>query len=99
MHATFRRIKVKPGKAADVATLIESEYVRMLNGIDGFVSYTLVDVGDDEVASIGLFASAESADAANAAARSWTAERLAPLVASALEARAGAVLVAARADG
>lgn len=99
MHATFRRIKVNPGKAADVAALIDTEYVKILIGIEGFVSYTLVDVGDDEVASIGLFTSAASADEANAAARSWTVERLAPLVASPLEARAGAVLVAARADG
>jgi hypothetical protein len=98
MHATFRRIQVNPGKAADVAELIGTEYVAMLNGIDGFVSYTLVDVGDDEVASIGLFTSPESAEEANTAARAWTAERLAPLVASPLEARAGAVLVAARAD-
>jgi hypothetical protein len=50
------------------------------------------------VAGIGLFTSAQSAEEANTAARAWTAERLAPLVASPLEARAGAVLVAAHAD-
>jgi heme-degrading monooxygenase HmoA len=96
MHATFRRIKVNPGQAAAVAALIQAEYVPLVTTIDGFVSYTLVDVGDDEVASLGTFDTAESADAANAAAQAWTKERLAPLVASALEARAGAILVNAR---
>ncbi len=99
MHATFRRIKVNPGQSAAVAALIEAEYVPMLSGVEGFVSYTLVDVGDDEVASLGTFATAESAAAANAAALSWTRERLAPLVASPLEARAGAVLVQAGGAG
>jgi hypothetical protein len=95
MHATYRRIKVNPDSAADVAKLIESEYVPMLNGFEGFVSYTLVDLGDDEVASVGVFTSAAGAEAANAAAMAWTKERLAPLVASPLEARAGSVLVSA----
>lgn len=27
MHATYRRIKVQPGKAAEVAALIEAEYL------------------------------------------------------------------------
>jgi heme-degrading monooxygenase HmoA len=97
MYATFRRIKVNPGQAAAVAKLIDAEYIPLVSGIDGFVSYTLVDVGDDEVASIGTFTTSESADAANAAAQAWTKERLAPLVASPLEARAGAVLVDSRA--
>jgi len=89
----FRRIEVNPGQAAAVAALIQAEYVPLVSDIDGFVSNTLVDVGDDEVASLGTFATADSADAAHAAAQAWTEERLAPLVASALETRVGAVLV------
>lgn len=99
MHATFRRIKTKPGQAAKVAELIESEYLPLINDTDGFISYTLVDLGDDEVSSVGVFRTAASADAANSAARSWTAERLSPLVDSPLEARAGVVLVDHRPAG
>ncbi len=93
MHATYRRIKVKPGKAAEVAALIEAEYLPLIEGSAGYVSYTLVGLGDDEVASLGLFADQASAEEANEKARSWTAERLGPLVLSPLEARAGQVLV------
>lgn len=93
MHATIRRIRTNPGKAADVAALIESEYLPLIDGVDGFVSYILVDLGDDEVSSVGIFVTASSADQANAVAKAWTAERLAPFVDSPLEARAGAVLV------
>jgi hypothetical protein len=93
VHATIRRIRTQPGQAEAVGTLIESEYLPLIEGTDGFVSYTLVDLGDDEVSSVGVFTDAASADRANATAKSWTAERLAPYVASPLEAHAGAVLV------
>lgn len=97
MHATIRRIKTHPGRAGDVAALIEAEYVPMVRGVLGFVSYTLVDVGDDEVASVGTFATPEAAAEANTVAMRWTADRLAPLVVTPLEARAGAILVSATA--
>lgn len=93
MHATLRRIKTQPGKAAEVAQLIESQYLPKIEGVEGFVSYTLVDLGDDEISSVGVFSSQAGADRANEAARSWTAEVLAPYVASPLDARAGSVLV------
>lgn len=97
MFATMRRIKTTPGQAREVARLIESEYVPLVEQVDGYVSYTLVDLGDDEVASIGVFASAQAADEANATAQAWTGERLKPLAASPLEARAGEVVVDHRA--
>ena len=93
MHATVRRLKTQPGKVAEVAALIQAEYVPLLDGVDGFVSYTLVDLGDDEVSSLGLFETAASAQAANDLAKSWVAERLSPYVASPLQAAEGQVLV------
>jgi heme-degrading monooxygenase HmoA len=97
VFATMRRIRTTPGRAREVARLIESEYVPLVEQVDGYVSYTLVDLGDDEVASVGVFTSAAAADEANAKAQAWTGERLKPLVASPLEARAGEVVVEHRA--
>ena len=96
MHATIRAIKVKPGQAAQVGALIEAEYVPLLQQVDGFVAYTLVDLGNDEVRSLGIFSSEAGAQGANDLARDWTARRLADLVDSPLDAREGAVLVHAR---
>ena len=93
MHATLRRIKTQPGQAAEVARLIESEYLPKIESVEGFISYTLVDLGDDEISSVGVFSDQSGAEQANEAARSWTAEVLAPYVASPLDARAGSVLV------
>ena len=93
MHATLRRIKTKPGQAAEVARLIETEYLPMIEGVEGFISYTLIDLGGDEISSLGIFATEANATFANETARSWTAETLAPYVASPLDARAGSVLI------
>lgn len=93
MHATLRSIKAKPGQAAAVTALIRSEYLPMLDDIDGFVSYTLVDGGDDTVSSVGLFTEAGAADEANAKAKAWTAEKLMPYVDSPLSAAAGPVVI------
>ena len=46
MHATLRRIKTQPGRAAEVARLIEAEYLPQIEGVDGFISYTLIDLGE-----------------------------------------------------
>lgn len=93
MHATLRRIKTKPGQAAEVARLIESEYLPQIESVDGFVSYTLVDVGDDEVASLGIFTGADRAHEANEKAKAWTQATLGPYVDSRLGAREGSVLL------
>ncbi len=93
MHATLRRIRTQPGQVAEVARLIESEYVPQIREVEGFVSYTLIDLGDDEGSSRGVFESEESARRANEVAQTWTAQTLAPYVSSPLDARAGSVLV------
>ncbi len=95
MYATVRSIKTNPGGQAEVAALIEAEYVPMMREVEGFISYTLVGIGTDEVTSVGVFTTAESAAAANEAAKTWSAERLMPIVSSPLAANAGPVLVRA----
>jgi len=93
MHATLRRLRCAPGKASDVADLIEAEYVPQLKDVDGVVSYTLVDIGEDEISSLGVFESEASATTANELAVAWAKDRLASLGAAPLDASQGVVLV------
>jgi hypothetical protein len=93
MHATLRRLRCAPGKAAEVAELIETEYVPQLDDVDGVVSYTLVDVGEDEIASLGIFDSEPAAIKANELAIAWAKDRLASLGAAPLQASDGVVLL------
>jgi hypothetical protein len=93
MHATLRRLRCAPGKASDVADLIEAEYVPQLKDVDGVVSYTLVDIGEDEISSLGVFESESEATTANEMAVTWAKDRLASLGAAPLDASQGVVLV------
>lgn len=93
MHATLRGLRCAPWKASEVADLIETEYVPQLEGLDGVVSYTLVDVGADEISSLGVFEREQAATQANEMALAWAKDRLACLGAAPLEASEGAVLL------
>jgi hypothetical protein len=93
MHAALRRMKCAPGKAPDVARLIETEYIPQLAAVDGVISYTLVHSGEDEVTSLGVFTGAAGAAHANGLAQAWARERLAGLGAAPLEARDGEILL------
>jgi hypothetical protein len=93
MHATLRRLQCAPGKAPDVAQLIEAEYVPQLKDVEGVVSYTLVDVGEDAISSLGVFENESAATTANDLAVAWAKERLASLGAAPLDASDGVVLV------
>jgi hypothetical protein len=93
MHATLRRLRCAPGKASAVAQLIEAEYVPQLEAVDGVVSYTLVDVGEDEISRLGVVHSESAATSANDLAVAWAKDRLASLGAAPLDASQGVVLV------
>jgi len=93
VHATLRRLQCEVGKASEVAGLIESEYLPQLREIDGVVSYTLMLAGEDQISSLGVFASESSAQRANELAVAWAKNRLARLAAAPLEASDGEVLL------
>lgn len=93
MHATIRRFRCAPGTVAQVAERVETDYVRQLEDVDDVISYTLVDLGGDEVGSLGVFISEEAAIEANELAVAWAADRLADLGAAPLDASDGSVLV------
>jgi hypothetical protein len=97
MYASMRRIKCAPGKAREVAQRIEEQFVPQLRTVSGFVAYYLVDMGDDEVASINIFQDQAGADDANQRANAWVKQSLGDIVAGPLEARAGQVVVNATA--
>lgn len=93
MHAAMRRMKCAPGKAPEVARLIEAEYIPQLTEVDGVVSYPLIHLGGDEVASLGVFTSEQSAVKANELAMAWAKARLQAFGAASLEALDGEVLL------
>jgi len=77
MHATLRRLRCARGTAAEVAELIEAEYVRRLQDVDDVLSYTIVDVRERRDQQSGPV---QQPDGRDPGRTSW--RRLGPMIGS-----------------
>jgi len=77
VHARVAVYRIKSGTAQDIARKADDEggMLRIFRAHVGFDSYELVGAGDLLI-SISRWQTAEQADAASLAARSWVAEHL-----------------------
>lgn len=77
MYARIAFYRIKSGTAEDIARKADAEggMLRIFRAHVGFDSYELIGLGDT-IISISRWQSAEQADAATLAARSWVAEHL-----------------------
>jgi hypothetical protein len=71
MHGVIRRYRVRLGTVAQAAHYAEKGFLPILGDIPGFVSCHLLDAGNDVVAVVALFDSAEGATAAVRASSDW----------------------------
>ena len=71
MHAVIRRYRVRLGTVEQAARYAEKWFVPLVRKLPGFVTYYLLDAGNDTLASIGLFESRDGAESAAQLARDW----------------------------
>ena len=76
MIATIRRYKAQKGTLEEVGQRVQAEFVPLLARQPGFVSYTAVNMGDDNVMSVSVFLDRAAAEAANRAAAEWVKENI-----------------------
>jgi uncharacterized protein len=81
MFTTIRRYQVtQPGQTAEAARRVEQGLVPILSTQPGFLSYAVVDAGQDIEVSVSVYTDRAAAEAANRAAAGWVKEHLADLV-------------------
>jgi hypothetical protein len=80
-HVRIATYKQTGGTFEELARLIQAPggVADVFRATPGFVAYTFADLGDGTNCSISVWASAEAAEAATAAARTWTAANTADL--------------------
>ena len=93
MYASIRRGKTQPGAAGQIAERAAEGFAPIVSKVPGFKHYYLVDLGDDMVATVSLFADKAGAEESGRRAADWVRENLAPLMAGPLEIMVGEVLV------
>lgn len=80
MYCVIRQIKAQSGAKDQIARRIELGFVPILTAAAGFVSYTVVDIGNDDLLTVSVFDDKAEADRVGQAATGWAIENLGPLV-------------------
>jgi hypothetical protein len=91
MHASVRSYRVTDVEA--FVAKMQEEFVELVETVDGFVGYYVVDGGDGTVTSITVGDTAGAVEATTARAEHWVVEMVAHLVEGAPEVTAGEVRV------
>ena len=71
MFASIRKYNVRRGSAEKLARLVREGFVPMVQQIQGFRAYYLLDGGPDVMITISIFDSADEAFASNEKAADW----------------------------
>lgn len=77
-HIRIATYKQTAGTFEELAQMIQAPggLADVFRASPGFVAYTFADLGDGTNCSISVWRSADAADAATAAARTWTAANI-----------------------
>ena len=76
MFISMRYYGYGAGTAQDIGKKVEEEFIPIVSGIDGFVEYYVVDVGDGHITSISIFESKAGAEESDAKAAEWAPDAL-----------------------
>lgn len=79
MYAVLRRIKVQPRFVEESVKRMDYGLVPLLRNEPGFVSFSVVQVGEGEGVSISIFETREDAEEGNSKSLEWAREQIFPL--------------------
>ena len=92
MYANIRHRAFHHGKAAEAAKRIEAGMVPTVSQVPGFISFTIVQTGEDTLTTIGLFETQAAAETAGPQVVAWVDQHLSASVAGPAEITNGPVL-------
>jgi hypothetical protein len=75
-HGRVAVFTLKPGSAHEVAGRAEQDILPLFRNQPGFISYTLMTIGDDAIASFSMWDSKRQAEEANRLAGDWVQKNL-----------------------
>src|SRR5882724_6972223 len=91
MFATIRRYE-GVGSNDVIALAVKEQFFPLFEKLPGFISYTLVDTGDNSVTSLTVFETREQVEAANVAVRDLVQQILSHVVPNAATIAMGKVM-------
>jgi hypothetical protein len=98
VFGSIRRYRLADAPVGELARRVDEGFAEEIRSRPGFVSYELVDCGEDEVVTISMFREHDEAEASRELARRWTDANLADVALRRIEALHGEVSVSRAAD-
>ena len=93
MYAVIRKYDLVPGTVEEFIRDAQKSLVPIINRVPGFREYSLVEIGDDDVAVISIFESLADAKEAARQTAGWVAEHTELFLQGISKAMAGPVRV------
>ena len=93
MFATIRRYRLNTGSLDDLLHEVDVGFAEMIQEVDGFVAYEVMDCGDGMLTTISTFADREAAEASTEQAATWIRENLADYDMDRLDVQTGELAV------
>jgi heme-degrading monooxygenase HmoA len=94
MFASIRRYKVRRGSVPELAKRVQDGFVPLMQQMQGFRAYYLLDGGPDVLVTISIFDSADAAFASNEKAADWVRDNVLEFTKGIPEVMVGNALVA-----
>ena len=93
MFATIRRYRLNTGSMDALLHEIDVGFAEMIQDVDGFVAYEVLECGDGMLTTISTFADRESAEASTEQAAAWIRENLSEYEMDRLDVQTGELVV------
>ena len=93
MFATIRRYRLNTGSMDDLLHEVDVGFAEMIQEVDGFVAYEVMDCGDGMLTTITTFAGRDAAEASTERAATWIRENLSEYEMDRLDVQTGELVV------
>ena len=80
MYIAVRRSKLAPGTIDEATRRIQEGFLPLISQMPGFITYYVVDIGNDTIMTVNIFEDQAGADASTKAAGDWAQQNLASMV-------------------
>ncbi|MCC7450779.1 MAG: hypothetical protein IT324_25415 [Anaerolineae bacterium] len=91
MYIAVRRSKLAPGTIDEAIRRIQEGFLPLISQMPGFITYYVVDIGNDTIMTVNIFEDQAGADTSTQAASDWAQQNLASMV-TPLDVVAGTVI-------
>jgi hypothetical protein len=78
MFASVRRYRLDAGSIDELLHLIDDDFAQLVQELDGFLEYQVVECGNGEIITLTTFTDRRSAETSLALAASWIRDTLGP---------------------